>query len=355
MRLHVRDRYLKVYQKFKVGNVPILTQIVKDSVNNPLQANTDTLINKIQYYAGDYGIGDAATSLAWNNFADYFVDNYRGVVCRLAQDGITPLSIIYSTNAFFVKELAAYRQDLNNGYDPTLYTGNPCIYGVFDAYTNKYIIAMEEINRYSNVDEFIQPDEWDVFKILDTITLEECIKRDLKRMNSVGESVIKKMYKDFLKKEAPVRERNADLPDCIICDLDGTLCLFGSKNPYDRDFENDEPNQAVLDILNKYSKDRSVSIIFFSGRNDKYQLVTEMWLYKNLPMFNALESVRVIKLFMRKDGDFRKDSEIKKEMFMNNIEGKYNVRFILDDRNQVVDMWRNELGLTVFQVAEGDF
>lgn len=29
MRLHVRDRYLKVYQKFKVGNVPILTQIVK--------------------------------------------------------------------------------------------------------------------------------------------------------------------------------------------------------------------------------------------------------------------------------------------------------------------------------------
>jgi hypothetical protein len=150
MRLHIRDRYLKVYQKFKVGNVPVLTQIVKDSANNPLQANTDTLINKIQYYAGDYGIGDAATSLAWNNFADYFVDNYRGVVCRLAQDGITPLSIIYGTNAFFVKELAAYRQDLNNGYNPTLYTGNPCIYGVFDAYTNKYIIAMEEINRYSD-------------------------------------------------------------------------------------------------------------------------------------------------------------------------------------------------------------
>jgi len=150
MRLHVRDRYLKVYQKFKVGNVPILTQIVKDSANNPLQANTDTLINKIQYYAGDYGIGDASTSLAWNNFADYFVDNYRGVVCRLAQDGITPLSIIYGTNAFFVPELKAYRQDLNNGIPGEgVYTGNPCIYGVFDAYTNKYIIAMEEINRYS--------------------------------------------------------------------------------------------------------------------------------------------------------------------------------------------------------------
>ena len=153
MRLHIRDRYLKVYQKFKVGNVPVLTQIVKDSANNPLQANTDTLINKIQYYAGDYGIGDASTSLAWNNYADYFVDNYRGVVCRLAQDGITPLSIVYGTNAFFVPLLQEYRQELNNGVVPAgqTYMGNPCIYGVFDAYTNKYIIAMEEINRYDMV------------------------------------------------------------------------------------------------------------------------------------------------------------------------------------------------------------
>ena len=152
MRLHVRDRYLKVYQKFKVGNVPILTQIIKDSADNPLQANTDKLINKIQYFAGDYGIGDASTSLAWNNFADYFVDNYRGVVCRLSQDGITPISIVYFTNAFFTANLPDYRQSLNNGAaaDGAIYTGNPCIYGVFDAYTNKYIIAMEEINRYSD-------------------------------------------------------------------------------------------------------------------------------------------------------------------------------------------------------------
>ena len=150
LRLHVRDRYLKVYQKFKVGNVPILTQIVKDVTGNPLQANSNQLINKIQYYAGDYGIGDAATSLAWNNFADYFVDNFRGVVCRLSQDGITPISILYYTNAFFVPLLQEYRQELNNGVadDGQVYTGNPCIYGVFDAYTNKYIIAMEEINRY---------------------------------------------------------------------------------------------------------------------------------------------------------------------------------------------------------------
>lgn len=149
LRLHVRDRYLKVYQQFKVGNVPILTQIVKDVTGNPLQANSNQLINKIQYYAGDYGIGDAATSLAWNNFADYFVDNFRGVVCRLSQNGIEPLSIIYKTNSFFISKTAAYRRGLNNGLvDSGVYGGDPCIYGVFDANTNKYIIAMEEINRY---------------------------------------------------------------------------------------------------------------------------------------------------------------------------------------------------------------
>jgi hypothetical protein len=143
IRLHVRDRYLKVYQKFKVGNVPILTQIVKDVTGNPLQSNSDQLINKIQYYAGDYGIGDAGESLAWNNFADYFTDNYRGVVCRLSQDGITPISIAYGMNAFFVPKLNAFRKELNSS--PPM--GNPCIYGVFDAYTNKYILALEQINR----------------------------------------------------------------------------------------------------------------------------------------------------------------------------------------------------------------
>jgi len=150
MRLHVRDRYVKVFQQFKVGTVPILTQIVKDVTGNPLQANSNQLINKIQYYAGNYGIGDAATSLAWNNFADYFVDNFRGVVCRLSQNGIEPISILYNTNAFFVATTAAYRKNLNNGVNPDgVYTGDPCIYGVFDANTNKYIIAMEEINRYN--------------------------------------------------------------------------------------------------------------------------------------------------------------------------------------------------------------
>jgi hypothetical protein len=52
--------------------------------------------------------------------------------------------------------------------------------------------------------------------------------------------------------------------------------------------------------------------------------------------------------------DMRKDSVVKQELFERFVRDKYNISFILDDRQQVVDMWRG-LGLTVFQVAEGDF
>ena len=42
-------------------------------------------------------------------------------------------------------------------------------------------------------------------------------------------------------------------------------------------------------------------------------------------------------------------------MFDQNIAGKFNVDFVLDDRNQVVDMWRLDLGLACLQVYYGDF
>jgi hypothetical protein len=60
-------------------------------------------------------------------------------------------------------------------------------------------------------------------------------------------------------------------------------------------------------------------------------------------------------LLMRKTGDNRKDSIIKKEIFMEHVQNKYFIEFILDDRNQVVDMWRNDLQLPCFQVYYGDF
>ena len=56
---------------------------------------------------------------------------------------------------------------------------------------------------------------------------------------------------------------------------------------------------------------------------------------------------------MRPKDDYRKDNIIKKEI-LDKIRSQYNVLFAYDDRNQVVDMLR-ENGIKVFQVEDGNF
>lgn len=150
-RTFIEGKYMYVFQQFDIGVVPVLLQIVRDTAGNPLEANSDILLNKIQYpYNGKFGIGDTPEAFAYGKGAKYFCDPNKGVICRLSQDGITVLSVIYKTNAWFVKYLAAYKTDLNNGIvpDDEVYEGNPTVYFGFDNYTNKLVIALEEINRY---------------------------------------------------------------------------------------------------------------------------------------------------------------------------------------------------------------
>lgn len=58
---------------------------------------------------------------------------------------------------------------------------------------------------------------------------------------------------------------------------------------------------------------------------------------------------------MRPKGDMRKDSIIKKELFEAHIKDKYYIEAVFDDRNQIVDTWRKEIGLTCLQVNYGNF
>lgn len=185
-------------------------------------------------------------------------------------------------------------------------------------------------------------------------TVEECIERDLKRPVSVGESVIRGMWEQFLKPKVDPIVQDEKLHHAIICDLDGTLALMNGRNPYDASTcEQDAVNLPVWEVVRFIGSLKSlgisssqVGIILMSGREDKYREQTERWLKKNGVIYDAL--------YMRKTDDMRKDSVVKREMFNEYIRDKYFVKFVLDDRNQVVEMWR-ELGLTCFQVAEGSF
>jgi len=141
MFIEGRNQY--IFQEFDVGVVTVLTQIVKDTAGNPLSAQSDTLLNKIVYpYIGQYGIGNVPESFAYGKHAKFFVDDNKGVVCRLSNDGITPISILYKMNAFFVPNLKQYKIAQSQAAPAD---GYPTVYGGYDAYTNKYIISMDAI------------------------------------------------------------------------------------------------------------------------------------------------------------------------------------------------------------------
>lgn len=131
LKLDTYESYMKVGQQLRIGNVGVFNQIIRTQAGNDNVTISDRLLNQIYYYTGDYGVGNSPESWARNNFASYFSDSIRGVICRLSQDGITPLSILYKTNSWATTKLP-------------LRTGNSKIYGVFNAAVNRYEIALEE-------------------------------------------------------------------------------------------------------------------------------------------------------------------------------------------------------------------
>jgi predicted kinase len=184
------------------------------------------------------------------------------------------------------------------------------------------------------------------------VPLETCIVRDLKRPNSVGETVIRRMWKQFLQPK-PVSPAQVLGPGAIIVDIDGTLALHNGRNPFDwdncvNDLRNDVVYRAVWALTHYESMITGVKIqvLLVSGRDSAVREKTEWWLERN--------HIQYDQLWMRPEGDMRKDVIIKEEIYRREIEGKYNIIVVFDDRDQVVEFWRS-LGLTCFQVAPGDF
>jgi hypothetical protein len=146
-------------------------------------------------------------------------------------------------------------------------------------------------------------------------------------------------------KEGPVVNKKGN---AIIVDIDGTLAHRCDRQWFDYSkVDQDELDVTVDGIVRAYAK-MGYIILIVSGREatDECYHRTNTWLKKhNIPFYD---------LMMRKEGDFRRDSIVKKEIYNNYIKDKFDVEFVLDDRQQVVDMWR-EMGLKCLQVAEGNF
>ena len=138
----------------------------------------------------------------------------------------------------------------------------------------------------------------------------------------------------------------SDKREGIIVDLDGTLAKNNCSDPYAWELSKDDlVDEVVRDICNQFEE--HLDIIIVSGRPEEGREVYEQWC-------NYVADVQVTAMYLRADDDYRKDSIIKQEIYKRDIQPYWDIKFVLDDRNSVVDMWRS-IGLKCLQVQPGDF
>lgn len=142
----------------------------------------------------------------------------------------------------------------------------------------------------------------------------------------------------------------------IICDLDGTIALIDHRRhlvtgekKYFQKFNSlcihDTPNIPVIELLKNMAFYGYVTIIC-SGRDETFRKDTVDWLKFNGVAYESL--------YMRPKNNSDPDNDLKRSWLYSKLPPKDQILFVLDDRQKVVDMWREE-GLTCFQVAPGNF
>lgn len=144
----------------------------------------------------------------------------------------------------------------------------------------------------------------------------------------------------------------------IVVDIDGTIAKVGDrlkylqqeKKDWDAFYEHcdeDEPIKDIIELI-ELMQIHEYNIVFCTGRRESVRKKTEYWLFKNI------WCLREYKLLMRKDGDWRHDTEVKPELLQKAGITPDDVYFILEDRDSMVAKWR-ELGYRCLQVADGKF
>ena len=143
----------------------------------------------------------------------------------------------------------------------------------------------------------------------------------------------------------------------IIFDMDGTLSNPSHRqhfmNKEKKDWSSfyvaaahDEPNKEILEMYLMYKMNPEYETVIVTGRPEKYRLLTIQWMNKH--------DIPMSEIYMRPDGDFQQDYTLKSGIYNKLTEEGHNIVLAIDDRQQVVDMWRAQ-GILCLQCAKGDF
>lgn len=152
---------------------------------------------------------------------------------------------------------------------------------------------------------------------------------------------------------------NTIMNKAIIIDLDD--CLFDSRHleqyiPKVKDdragwdlfqdkMAESEVNKHILVLLDALWLLENIELIFVTGREGTAKLreQTEAQLDLYFPNY---------KIFYRPENDYRKAAEVKKEIYLNNIKGKYDILFAIDDDIQNIRMFE-KLGIHTLHCRYG--
>lgn len=196
-----------------------------------------------------------------------------------------------------------------------------------EAYRNAWIERGEENGYQVEIVDF-------------PITLEEAWKRDAARANGVGHDVIYAQYKQWeeykgVKKYAPDESK----PKAIIVDVDGTIANKCDRSPFEWDKVGcDTPRLEIINMIRAFARSYGATPIFLFGRDSVCRDITQGWINSHAYMDKDQE------LYMRAEGDMRKDTIVKEELFWEHIEPTYNVIGAFDDRPVIIRLW-HKLGI----------
>lgn len=153
-------------------------------------------------------------------------------------------------------------------------------------------------------------------------------------------------------KQIIYKQYEIGLPECIIVDVDGTLALHETRNPYDyANCIEDSVNVPIWELVAMIQESRkNIVTIIVTGRSNQctnnifidIKTMTEAWLQKN--------NVHYDQFYIRPPFNNEPDYKFKKDIYDEYIKDRFNVLYVIEDRKQVIEMYRN-LGLCVLDVA----
>lgn len=136
----------------------------------------------------------------------------------------------------------------------------------------------------------------------------------------------------------------------VIMDMDGTLCDVSSirhhVNPNDPGYSGEKrfdlfhsesidcPPDPRAVAEHERALDEGHAILVVTARMYEWRYVTMLWLNENGLSYDEL--------YMRKDGDFRRDVEVKADILAAIRQDGYEPVRAVDDNPSVVELWESE-------------